>query len=136
MLVRWDEEKQAVVPQLAESLHAQQGPHQLGAHPPPRRPRFSDDTVLDAEAVAWSIARYLEQGGHDAAVWTHNVTATEVTGELTLEFTLARPWPSFDSLLTTGLGMVVGESERLRRASSPPWEPARSSSSRVLRRSA
>jgi peptide/nickel transport system substrate-binding protein len=108
VLVRWDEEKQAVVPQLAESLTPNEDhtSWDLTLRPDVR---FSDGTVLDAEAVAWSIARYLEQGGHDAAVWTHNVTATEVTGELTLEFTLARPWPSFDSLLTTGLGMVVAK---------------------------
>jgi peptide/nickel transport system substrate-binding protein len=65
---------------------------------------FSDGTVLDAEAVRWSIQRYLDQGGHDAAVWSHNVERMDVTGDLTVEFTLARPWPSFDALLTTGIG--------------------------------
>ena len=109
VLVRWDEEEQAVVPQLAEALTPNEDhtSWELTLRPDVT---FSDGTVLDAEAVRWSIERYLEQGGHDAAVWGHNVTGMEVTDDLTLEFTLARPWPSFDSLLTTGLGMVVAKS--------------------------
>jgi len=109
VLMRWDEESQTVVPQLAEALTPNEDhtTWELTVRPDVT---FSDGTPLDAEAVRWSIARYLEQGGHDSAVWTHNVTGMEVTGDLSLEFTLARPWPSFDSLFTTGIGMVVAKS--------------------------
>lgn len=108
VLMRWDEEERAVVPQLAESLVPDEDhtTWELTLRPDVT---FSDGTVLDAQAVRWSIDRYLEQGGHDAAVWTHNVTGMEVTDDLALEFTLARPWPSFDSLFTTGIGMVVAK---------------------------
>lgn len=109
VLVRWDEEAQATVPQLAESLTPNEDSTtwELTLRPDVT---FSDGTALDADAVAWSIERYLEQGGHDASVWKHNVTSSEVTGDLTLTFTLARSWPTFDSLLSTGLGMVVARS--------------------------
>ncbi|QIK76163.1 ABC transporter substrate-binding protein [Nocardioides piscis] len=108
VLMRWDEEEQAVVPQLAESLTPNEDhtTWELTLRPDVT---FSDGTTLGAEAVRWSIDRYLEQGGHDAAVWSHNVTDMQVTGDLTLELTLERPWPSFDSLFTTGIGMVVAK---------------------------
>lgn len=109
VLMRWDEEEQAVVPQLAESLTSDQD-HTTWTLTLRPDVQFSDGTTLDAEAVKWSIERYLEQGGHDAAVWKHNVEGMEVTGDLSLEFTLSRPWPSFDSLFTTGIGMVVAKS--------------------------
>ncbi|MCD6640275.1 MAG: ABC transporter substrate-binding protein [Nocardioides sp.] len=109
VLMRWDEEEQAVVPQLAESLTSDED-HTTWTLTLRPDVQFSDGTTLDAEAVRWSIDRYLEQGGHDAAVWKHNVEGMEVTGDLSLEFTLSRPWPSFDSLFTTGIGMVVAKS--------------------------
>lgn len=109
VLMRWDEDEQAVVPQLAESLTSDED-HTTWTLTLRPDVRFSDGTTLDAEAVKWSIDRYLEQGGHDAAVWKHNVEGMEVTGDLSLEFTLSRPWPSFDSLFTTGIGMVVAKS--------------------------
>ena len=109
VLMRWDEDAQAVVPQLAESLTPDEDHIRwtLTLRPDVT---FSDGTVLDAEAVRWSIQRYLDQGGHDAAVWSHNVEQMEVTSDLSVELTLARPWPSFDALLTTGIGMVVARS--------------------------
>lgn len=109
VLMRWDEDEQAVVPQLAESLTPDED-HTTWTLTLRPDVSFSDGTVLDAEAVRWSIQRYLDQGGHDAAVWSHNVERMDVTGDLTVEFTLARPWPSFDALLTTGIGMVVAKS--------------------------
>jgi peptide/nickel transport system substrate-binding protein len=107
-LMRWDEETAKVVPQLAEALTPDKAHStwELTLRPDVT---FSDGTKLDAEAVRWSIERYLEQGGHDAAVWKHNVTGMRVTGDLTLQFSLARAWPSFDSLFTTGIGMVVAK---------------------------
>ncbi len=108
VLMRWDEETATNVPQLAESLTPNEDhtSWELTLRPDVS---FSDGTTLDAEAVRWSVERYLEQGGHDAAVWDHNVTDMAVTGDLSIEFTLARPWPSFDSLFTTGVGMVVAK---------------------------
>ena len=109
VLMRWDEDEQAVVPQLAESLTPDED-HTTWTLTLRPDVAFSDGTVLDAEAVRWSIQRYLDQGGHDAAVWSHNVEQMEVTSDLSVELTLARPWPSFDALLTTGIGMVVARS--------------------------
>lgn len=109
VLLRWDEESQETVPQLAESFTPDDD---FTTWEMVLRPdvEFSDGTVLDAEAVKWSIERYVENGGHDAALWAYNVTDMQVTGDLSLEFTLASRWPSFDALFTTGIGMVVARS--------------------------
>lgn len=108
VLMRWDEEEQATVPHLAESLTANDDytSWELTLRPDVT---FSDGTPLDAEAVRWSIQRYIDQGGHDAALWAHNVIDMEVADDLTLDFTLSTTWPSFDSLFTTGIGMVVAK---------------------------
>ncbi len=109
VLLRWDEESQTAVPQLAEAFTPNDDftTWELVLRPDVE---FSDGTALDADAVKWSIERYVENGGHDAALWTGNVTGLEVTGDLSLELTLASSWPSFDALFTTGIGMVVAKS--------------------------
>ena len=71
---------------------------------------FSDGTVLDAEAVVWSISRYVEQGGSQAALWSGNVASMEATGPSTVVFELERSWPGFVYMLATGPGMIVAPS--------------------------
>ncbi|NLT30937.1 MAG: ABC transporter substrate-binding protein, partial [Propionibacterium sp.] len=71
---------------------------------------FSDGTPLDAEAVVWSINRYVEGNGGQTAVWQVSVASTEATGPLEVTFTLHRPWSGFGYLLATAPGMIVAES--------------------------
>ncbi|MGJ3507110.1 ABC transporter substrate-binding protein [Enemella sp. A6] len=71
---------------------------------------FSDGTPLDAEAVVWSINRYVTNKGGQSAVWQASVASTEATGPLEVTFTLQRPWSGFGYLLATAPGMIVAKS--------------------------
>jgi peptide/nickel transport system substrate-binding protein len=106
VLMRWDSESNEVVPQLAESLEPNDDFTEWtlklrdGV-------QFSDGGTLDAAAVKASLERYVANGGSDAPVWTKNVTAVGTPDDLTVTFTLATSWPTFDFLLTGGPGMIV-----------------------------
>lgn len=71
---------------------------------------FSDGSSLDAEAVVWSIDRYIEESGGQADIWERNVADMEVVDPSTVRFHLHEPWPDFAYLLATGPGMIVAES--------------------------
>ncbi|NLT30938.1 MAG: ABC transporter substrate-binding protein [Propionibacterium sp.] len=71
---------------------------------------FSDGTPLNADAVVWSINRYVEGRGGQTAVWLLAVEKFEATGDLEVTFTLTRPWDGFGYLLATAPGMIVAES--------------------------
>lgn len=109
VLMRWDSERNEVVPQLAESLEASDD-HRTWTLRLREGVTFSDGTVLDAEAVRWSLERYVEKGADEAMLWSSNVTGIETPDDRTVVFELAEPWPSFDYMLTTGPGMVVARS--------------------------
>ncbi|MFD1247425.1 ABC transporter substrate-binding protein [Nocardioides ginsengisoli] len=108
-LMRYDEESGKVVPQLAKSLSHSDDftTWTLGLRD---GVDFTDGTPLDAAAVAHSIERYVANGGDDAAIWKRNVTDTATPDDHTVVFTLARPWPSFEFLLTLGVGQIVAAS--------------------------
>ncbi|WP_246342940.1 ABC transporter substrate-binding protein [Actinomadura verrucosospora] len=109
VLMRWDAGTGQVRPQLAEDLK----PDRDGtAFTLTLRDgvEFSDGTPLDAQAVKWSIERYVKDGGDEAALWKSNVTAVETHGDRTVVFKLANRWPTFPYLLTTGPGMIVAKS--------------------------
>ncbi|MGJ3507111.1 ABC transporter substrate-binding protein [Enemella sp. A6] len=71
---------------------------------------FSDGTPLNAEAVVWSINRYITNKGGQTAVWMLAVEKFEATGDLEVTFTLTRPWTGFGYLLATAPGMIVAKS--------------------------
>ncbi|MEW2352180.1 ABC transporter substrate-binding protein [Spirillospora sp. NPDC029432] len=72
--------------------------------------KFSDGKPLDAEAVKWSIDRYVKNGGDEAALWKANVTATETPDDTTVVFRLTKKWPTFGYVLAGGAGMIVAKS--------------------------
>jgi peptide/nickel transport system substrate-binding protein len=109
VLMRWDSAENKVVPQLAESLTSDDD-HTTWTLQLRDGVTFSDGTPLDAEAVAWSLARYVEHGADEAMLWEENVERVEITDPLTVVFHLATSWPTFDYMLTTGPGMVVARS--------------------------
>lgn len=109
VLMRWDSEANEVVPQLAESLQPN-GDHTTWTLTLREGVTFSDGTPLDAEAVVWSLERYVEHGADEAMLWSDNVERMETPDERTVVFQLARPWPTFAYMLATGPGMVVAQS--------------------------
>lgn len=109
VLLRWDSARNTVEPQLAESMTANDD---ATAWTLKLRDgvTFSDGTPLDAAAVKSSIERYIAAGADEAVLLGSNVTAVDVVDPLTVQFTLASAWPTFDYMLTTGPGMVVAQS--------------------------
>ncbi|WP_026452846.1 ABC transporter substrate-binding protein [Saccharomonospora iraqiensis] len=109
VLMRWDSEREEVVPRLAESLEPDDG-FTTWTLRLRDGVRFSDGTPLDAAAVTHSIERYVDAGADDAAVWTSAVRDMRTPDEHTVVFELSGKWPGFPHLLTAGAGMIVAES--------------------------
>ncbi|WP_211434991.1 ABC transporter substrate-binding protein [Blastococcus sp. DSM 46786] len=109
VLMRWDSETNTVEPQLAESLEANDD-STVWTLTLRDGVTFSDGTPLNAEAVRWSLERYVAKGADEAGLFTNNVTGIDTPDDRIVVFTLATEWPSFDYLLTTGPGMVVAQS--------------------------
>ncbi|NPC97338.1 ABC transporter substrate-binding protein [Nocardioides sp. zg-DK7169] len=108
LLVRYDQDSETYVPQLAEGLEANEAQDEWtltlrdGV-------TFSDGTPLDADAVVWSLDRYVEKGGGQVSFLTHAVRSWTASDARTVRFELTRPWADFGYLLSTGPGMVVGK---------------------------
>ncbi|MGJ3508021.1 ABC transporter substrate-binding protein [Enemella sp. A6] len=69
---------------------------------------FSDGTPLDADAVVFSVERYLRlRTGDDGSVIKANLDSVEKVDALTVKFVLKNPWPMFKAELAKGLGMIV-----------------------------
>ncbi|WP_305093455.1 ABC transporter substrate-binding protein [Prescottella sp. R16] len=109
LLMRYDPEAKEYVPQLAQSLTAN-GDNTVWTLTLRDGATFSDGTPVDADAVRWSIDRYLQKKGTHTQVW--NVSVAEVTSPdaSTVVFTLKQPWNEFPIMFTTGPGMVVAPS--------------------------
>lgn len=69
--------------------------------------RFTDGTALDADAVVGSIGYYMEHNGFGTQNLRANGVRAEATGDLTVRFTLERPWVNFPNALATGPGMIL-----------------------------
>ncbi|WP_305092905.1 ABC transporter substrate-binding protein [Prescottella sp. R16] len=109
LLMRYDPEAKEYVPQLAQSLTAN-GDNTVWTLRLRDGATFSDGTPVDADAVRWSIDRYLQKKGTHTQVW--NVSVADVTSPdaSTVVFTLKQPWNEFPIMFTTGPGMVVAPS--------------------------
>ena len=109
LLIRYDQDNQDYVPQLAKSLSPNDDSSvwtltlREGA-------TFSDGTPVDADAVLWSIDRYVAKKGTHTQVWDVSVASAEATDPATVVFTLKQAFPQFPVLLTSGPGMVVAPS--------------------------
>lgn len=106
VLMRWDSEKNEVVPQLATSLEPNDD-FTTWTLELPEGVKFSDGTPLDSAAVKHSLERYVERGADEAMLWSANVKQVKTPGPTTVVFELASKWPTFDYMLTTGPGMIV-----------------------------
>ncbi|WP_024792916.1 ABC transporter substrate-binding protein [Tomitella biformata] len=109
LLVRYDQDTHEYVPQLAKSLTAN-GDNSVWTLTLRDGATFSDGTSVDADAVIWSIERYLQKKGTHAQVWAVSVDSMSSTGPSTVQFTLKRPWAQFPALFTSGPGMIVAPS--------------------------
>ncbi|MFI0355346.1 ABC transporter substrate-binding protein [Actinomadura sp. 9N407] len=109
VLMRYDTASGELKPQLAEGLKASEDGTSWtldlrdGVE-------FSDGEPLDAQAVKWSIERYVKNGGDEAALWKANVKAVETPDDSTVVFELTKKWPSFGYVLAGGAGMIVAKS--------------------------
>ncbi|MEV0969225.1 ABC transporter substrate-binding protein [Microtetraspora glauca] len=109
VLMRWDSTAGEVKPQLAKGLEAGDG-YKKWTLTLRDGVTFSDGTPLNAKAVKWSLDRYVEKGADEARLWKDNVTSVETPDDSTVVFTLAKKWPTFAYMLTTGPGMIVAKS--------------------------
>ena len=96
------------VPQLAESL---EGNDDFTEFTITLRDgvTFSDGSVLDADAVKWSIDRFVEAGADVAQAWAGIVEEISTPDQSTVKFTLKNSWDDFPVLLAMGPGLIVGE---------------------------
>lgn len=76
---------------------------------------FSDGSPLDAEAVKWSIDRFVAGKGDVSQTWLNIVDRIETPDATTVEFVLERPWRQFPALLSLGPGMIVARSSGERQ---------------------
>ncbi len=124
-LMRADADTGEFVPQLAESLEVSDD---LTEYTLTLRPGtvFSDGSVLDAEAVAASIDRFVDGGADVAWEWSRAVAEVATPDARTVVFTLTEPWAGFPILLSMGPGMIVGaaadDGEDFRPIGAGPFE--------------
>ncbi|MGJ3507646.1 ABC transporter substrate-binding protein [Enemella sp. A6] len=108
VLMRWDVESGELVPQLAEGLEHNDD-HTEWTLKLREDVKFSNGKPLNAEAVIWSLERYMKMPTDEARMWQGKVASTEAVDERTVKFTLNDPWPTFGYMLTTAPGMIVAE---------------------------
>lgn len=111
VLMRYDPETKSFEPRLAKSLKPSDG-RRTWTLRLRKGVRFSDGSVLDAEAVVASIRYYLEHRGYGAVVIKPLLQSMEITDPRTVVFHLAHPWGGVPRMLALGPGMVVAPSAR------------------------
>ncbi|UZQ54243.1 ABC transporter substrate-binding protein [Trichothermofontia sichuanensis B231] len=62
--------------------------------------KFHDGTPFNAEAMAFSLRRFIENGGTPSFLLADTIATVEATGELELTIRLKTPFVAFPSLLT------------------------------------
>jgi peptide/nickel transport system substrate-binding protein len=104
-LMRWDEDTNTVVPQLAESLET--ADHTTWTLTLREAVTFTDGTPLDAEAVQFNLERMRDTPTALSVGQASLIASTRVVSPTVLEFTLVAPLPHFDINLTKGLGYIA-----------------------------
>ncbi len=61
--------------------------------------KFHDGTPFDAQAMVFSLQRFIQNGGKPAFLLTDTVDTMQATGEYEITLTLKRPFAAFPSLL-------------------------------------
>lgn len=108
ILVRFDDEKGEFVPQLAKDLTVSDD-GKTWTLELQDEVTFSNGERLDADAVVWSIDRYVTNRGSDSQLWSEIVTEMTAPDASTVVFELSAPWATFPNMLATGPGMIVAE---------------------------
>ncbi|WP_162602395.1 ABC transporter substrate-binding protein [Nocardioides daejeonensis] len=105
VLMRWDDEAGAYVPQLAESLTSDDNTTwRLTLR---KGVKFSDGTPVDAAAVMGSIGYYMSNQGFNTLLLYTNLSEMKPVDATTIDFVMKAPWASFPAMLATGPGMIV-----------------------------
>ncbi|WP_235734799.1 ABC transporter substrate-binding protein [Nocardioides alcanivorans] len=104
-LLRYDVEQNTYVPLLAESLETDDDitftlKLREGA-------TFSDGSPVNSAAVLGSIGYFMENRGFNVLVLATNIKDMKPVDDLTVEFTMNRPWATFPMMLTSGAGMIL-----------------------------
>ncbi|WP_235734809.1 ABC transporter substrate-binding protein [Nocardioides alcanivorans] len=104
-LLRYDNDENTYIPLLAESLETTDD--QVFTLKLREGVKFSDGTPLNAEAVIGSIGYFMENRGFNVALLAGNIKEMKPVDDLTVEFTLNKPWATFPMMLTSGAGMIL-----------------------------
>jgi peptide/nickel transport system substrate-binding protein len=105
-LMRFDFDEQTWEPQLAESLESNDD-STVWTLKLREGVTFSDGSALDADAVIGSLGYYMENYGYQGLTMVTNGTQMKKLDDLTVEFTVARPWATFPAMLAGGPGMIM-----------------------------
>jgi len=89
-----------LVPQLATELPTVSEDSLTYTIPLREGVTFHDGTPFTAEDMAFSIQRFMENGGRPAFLLAKKIASVEATGDLELTITLNSPFSAFPSLLT------------------------------------
>lgn len=106
VLVRRDFETGTWVPQLAESLKANDD-KTVWTLTLRDGVTFSDGTALNADAVIGSLKYYMANYAYQALTLLANQTQMKKVDDSTVEFTVANPWATFPAMLAGGPGMIM-----------------------------
>ena len=122
-LMRWDEQAEQFVPQLAESLEANND-NTKWTLTLREGVNFSNGDPLTAEDVAFTLGLHQDPATRSQAMTdAMQVANTEVVGPRTVEFTLDEPWAGFPILLSGTLGEVIPQ-KAYEAASPEEWKRA------------
>lgn len=110
-----------LVPQLATELPTISDDGLTYVIPTREGVTFHDGTPFNAEAMAFSIKRLMENDGRPAFLLADRIASVEATGENELTITLTAPFAAFTSLLAfSGLTPVPPESYEIGDAAFKP----------------
>lgn len=104
-LLRYDFESDDFEPRLAESVESSDD--RTWTVTLRKGVKFHDGTPLDAESVVGSLAHYEESHGLNSLLFKQEVQSMKAVDPLTVEITLAHPWPRFPILLSKDAGMIL-----------------------------
>ncbi|WP_024793930.1 ABC transporter substrate-binding protein [Tomitella biformata] len=109
VLARWDPVDDTFKPQLAQEITPNED---FTSWTVTLRDgvNFSDGTPLNAEAVTWSIDRFVEKKGLNGQLISEGVASTTTPDEHTVVFDLHQPSATFPALLAAGPGIIVAPS--------------------------